>query len=197
MSSSHIYSAWLNKSGVPTGFAQDAACKPSAAQAVAKGIVLDLGASTGPTQVGAMFDPLSYVVCAKTGVFPTTISGDEYAAKDTLYSMTDLASILLGLNNGSNVSPAWPPIAGPIPTPLTLDDVVRMMTTAPAAVIGDRGPAGLGTLKVGAPGDVTVIDVQSGSFQFPIWQPGGSFVTVTSPTKLVVVRAFRAGTPIN
>jgi dihydroorotase len=47
---------------------------------------------------------------------------------------------------------------------LSLEEVVTMATATPGKII-NRLPKH-GTLQVGAPGDVTVLEVQNGSFEF-------------------------------
>lgn len=186
----HSYSEWVNQNGIPTGFAQNASCSNhSAAVAVAKGVVIDLGGSSAPTYGNNAFGPLSYIMCGKVDVYPPSLSADEFGTASGLYSMVDFASILLGLNTGNNISPT-PPAAflGPIQTAQTLNDMIYKMTRGPALALGDRAPALLGTLQIGAPGDVAVLNVQSGSFSYPIapW-------TVTSPTKIEVVKTIKGG----
>lgn len=186
----HSYSEYPNAGGVPTGFAQNASCSNhSAAAAVAKGIIIDLGASSGPAYGTSYFGYLSYIICGKIGIAPRSLSDDAYNASSALYSMTDMASILLGLNNGNNISPA-PPAAflGPIQTALVLDDLVTMMTRGPALVLGDRVPPLLGTLQVGAPADAVVWNVQPGSYTHVL-----SPWTVTSPVQITVVKTIKGG----
>ena len=104
--------------------------------------------------------------------------------------MTDLASILLGLNTGNNITPT-PPAAflGPISPTLTLDDLVTKMTRGPALALGDRVPALTGTLQVGAPADAAILVVSNaGGYQYTL-----SVWTVTSPTQITVVNTIKAG----
>ncbi len=188
----HAYSEWTHSVPAPTGFAQNASCaNHSAAAAVAKGIIIDIGASSGPTYGNNAFGPLSYIICGKIGIVPHSLSADDFGntGGQSLYSMVDLASILLGLNNGDNISPA-PPAAftGPIQTALTLSDVVYRMTRGPALALGDRAPALLGTLQLGAPGDAAILNVASGSFAYPF-----GYWTVTSPTQITVVKTIKGG----
>lgn len=187
----HPYSEWANANGVPTGFAQNASCSNhSAASAVSKGIIIDLGSSAGSGFASAAnaFGPLSYVICGKAGIAPHSLSADEfYASGATMYSMTDMASILLGLNNGNNISPA-PPAAfqGAIQTALTLSDVIYKMTRGPALALGDRVPALLGTLQVGSPGDVAVLhDAGASTYYLNPW--------TISTSKIEVVKTFKGG----
>lgn len=190
----HSYSEWTHglNPAVPNSFAQNASCaNHSAAAAVAKGIIIDIGASSGPTYGNNAFGPLSYVICGKIGIAPHSLSADDFGntGGQSLYSMVDLASILLGLNNGNNISPA-PPTAfqGPIQTALTLPDLVTKMTRGPALALGDRAPALLGTLRIGAPGDAAVLNVASGSFTYMLngW-------TISSPTQITVVKTIKGG----
>lgn len=189
----HSYSEWANANGVPTGFAQNSSCSNhSAAAAVAAGIIIDLGSSAGSGFASAAnaFGPLSYVICGKTGIAPHSLSADEfYASGATMYSMVDMASILLGLNNGNNISPT-PPAAfqGAIQTALTFSDLVYKMTRGPALALGDRAPAMLGTLQIGSPGDAAVLNVASGSFTYYLnpW-------TITTPTQITVVKTIKGG----
>jgi dihydroorotase len=192
----HPYTEWAHYVSGSYAFAQAGSCaNHSAAAAVAKGIIIDLGSSSGATYGNNAFGPLSYVICGKIGIAPHSLSDDTFNASSALYSMTDMASILLGLNNGNNISPL-PPAAfqGPIQTALTLSDVIYKMTRGPALVLGDRVPALTGTLQVGSPGDVAVLNVQSGSFAYPICSVLCSTTwTITSPTKIDVVKTIKGG----
>ena len=190
----HSYSEWTHSltPAVPNSFAQNASCSNhSAAAAVAKGIIIDIGASSGPTYGNNAFGPLSYVICGKIGIAPHSLSADDFGntGGQSLYSMVDMASILLGLNTGDNISPT-PPAAftGPIQTALTFPDLVTKMTRDPALALGDRVPALLGTLQVGAPGDATVLNVASGSFSYPF-----GYWTITSPTQITVIKTIKNG----
>jgi dihydroorotase len=186
----HSYSEWAHGVPAPTGFAQNSSCSNhSAAAAAAKGIIIDLGFSSGPAYGNNAFGPLSYVICGKIGITADSLSADDFAASSALYSMTDIASILLGLNNGNNITPTAPAaFLGPISPALTLDDLVTKMTRGPALVLGDRVPALLGTLQVGAPGDAAVLNVASGSFAYSFGYWG-----VTSPTQITVVKTIKGG----
>jgi dihydroorotase len=56
---------------------------------------------------------------------------------------------------------ALPTLLSPIRAgALDLSLVIRKLTVAPAAVLGDLLPRGAGTLAVGAPADVTVFDTE-------------------------------------
>lgn len=76
---------------------------------------------------------------------PDTISSDLHAVSGNTPGMPIVMSKFLGLG-------------------FKLEEVIAMATMAPAKVI-DRG-AKLGTLQVGAPGDVTLLDVMQGPVSF-------------------------------
>jgi dihydroorotase len=70
---------------------------------------------------------------------------------------------------------------------LPLSDVIGMATVAPASVIGRRGA--FGTLSAGAMADVTVLQLEEGTFPFT-----DSFgATVTGRQRLTAVSTIRAG----
>lgn len=188
----HAYSEWTHSvpGGVPTGFAQNGSCaNHSAAAAVAKGIIIDLGASSGPTYTNNAFGPLSLIACGKLGITAHSLSADDFNAGAAIYSMTDLASILLGLNTGNNISPTPPPaFLGPISPTLTLSDLVTKMTRGPALALGDRVPALLGTLQVDAPADAAIWTVTNGTYTYVL-----SPWTVTSSVQITTVKTIKAG----
>lgn len=185
-----ITHSWNNVDGAGTMFGSGGQCKQAVFDALAKGVVLDDGASVGaPGQ--AWLDPYSYGVMGKCGVSSTTISADEHNVN--VLSIPQLWGLYLGMNNGSNYVPQWAPTNGPILTPLTLSDLVYRSTRAPALVIGDRAPPLLGTLQVGAPGDVTVLTEQLGTFPLSVWQPPSNSMTVNTPAQYSVVKVFKAG----
>ena len=70
---------------------------------------------------------------------------------------------------------------------LSLDDVIAMATTAPAAAIGRVGD--FGTLAVGAVADVTVLRLEEGRFPFT----DAIGVTVEGRQRLEPVATLRAG----
>lgn len=190
----HVHTAVRNPQGLPTGFALNGVVRQSAFEAMQKGIILDMGASTGPNNPACDFDPYTYGVCAKVGVQMSTISADEFNIAPTqgpLWSMPQLAGLVYALNEGSHVSPLWAPSAGPILQPLAPADLFRMMTLNPALVIGDRGPFGLGTLKAGAPADLVVMRGDTGSFSWVVGPP--SSCKVTGTVVFVVEKTMKGG----
>lgn len=105
---------------------------PEALAAAARGVVFDLGHS------GAGFDPEVAQVALAAGLRPTTVSSD-IAVINVRQRVRSLAHVMgrvaeLGIG---------------------LPELVRSITAAPAAVYGLPG----GHLSPGAPGDVTVFDV--------------------------------------
>lgn len=71
---------------------------------------------------------------------------------------------------------------------LSLDEVIAMATTAPAAALGAAG-AGLGTLAVGAEADVTVLGLEEG--RFALMDSAGA--TREADRRLVPFAVVRAG----
>jgi dihydroorotase len=71
---------------------------------------------------------------------------------------------------------------------MSLDDVIAMATTAPAAALGTAG-SGLGTLAIGAEADVTVLGLEEG--RFDLTDSAGT--TREARQRLVPVAVFRAG----
>lgn len=72
---------------------------------------------------------------------------------------------------------------------LSLDEVVAMATTAPAAALGAKATAGLGVLAVGAEADVTVLRLEEGRFE--LVDTAGTMRE--APQRLVPVATVRAG----
>jgi dihydroorotase len=70
---------------------------------------------------------------------------------------------------------------------LPLAEVIRAVTTRPAAVIGRAGE--LGTLRPGAAGDVTVLDHERGDFEFE----DNDGQTILGPERLVPVLTIKDG----
>lgn len=132
----HAYTGWQ-----PGAIVSDAGrLVPGAREARDRGVRFDVGHGAGsftwPVAEAALGD----------GFRPDTISSDLHRF-NIATPVHDLATtlskfLLLGL---------------------TLDEVVAMATTAPAAALGPAG-AGLGTLAVGAEADVTVLRLEEGRF---------------------------------
>jgi len=114
---------------------QDGRVLPAVLDAKARGVIIDVGHGIGG------FD---YSICESAlqqGLLPDTISSDIHPR---------------GLYQPGRPYLPWV-MSQFLQLGFTLEQVVEMATVAPARII-DRIP-GLGTLQIGAPGDVTLLDL--------------------------------------
>ena len=138
----HAYSGAPNLAGRPTNILQDGKLLPAALAAKQRGVVFDVGHG------GGSFD---YTVCEaaiQQGCPPDTISSDIHVVSGNTPGMPYLTWVMskfLGLG-------------------FTLGQVVAMATAAPARVINRADK--LGTLQVGAPADVSVLELVQGPVSF-------------------------------
>jgi dihydroorotase len=138
----HAYSGAPNIAGTFTNIVQDGKLLPAALAAKQRGVVFDVGHG------GGSFD---YTVCEaamREGAGPDTISSDIHVFSGNTPGMPYLTWVMskfLGLG-------------------LPLEQVVAMATINPAKSI-NRAPK-LGTLQVGAPGDVAILDLVEGPVSF-------------------------------
>ncbi|MFL5146538.1 MAG: amidohydrolase family protein [Microvirga sp.] len=138
----HAYSGAPNIAGQFTNIVQDGRLLPAALAAKQRGVVFDVGHG------GGSFD---YTVCEaamQQGCPPDTISSDIHVFSGNTPGMPYLTWVMskfMGLG-------------------FTLEQVVAMATSAPAKVI-DRQPK-LGTLQVGAPADVSIMELVQGPVSF-------------------------------
>ena len=138
----HCFSGAPNLAGEFTNIVQGGKVIPAAVAAKQKGVIFDIGHG------GGSFDYTVAETAIQQGILPDTISSDLHAVSGNTPGMPFLPIVMskfLGLG-------------------FTLEQVIAMATTAPAKVI-DRG-AKLGTLQVGAPGDVTLLDFLQGPISF-------------------------------
>jgi dihydroorotase len=114
---------------------------PEAREAQERGVIYDVGHGSGS------FYWLVAETCLNAGVGPGTLSTDLHASSymGPAYDLATIMSkyLLLGCS---------------------LDDVVEMATLAPAKAVGME--ESIGTLRVGAEADATILDLQRGEFQF-------------------------------
>ncbi|MBI3734560.1 MAG: amidohydrolase/deacetylase family metallohydrolase [Chloroflexi bacterium] len=112
--------------------------REAAREAAARGMIFDVGHGRGS------FDWRVAEAALAQGFWPQTISSDlhRYNVDGPVYDLATTASKFLQLG-------------------LPLDEVIARVTAAPARVI--RQPD-LGTLRVGACGDATLLELQSGEF---------------------------------
>jgi dihydroorotase len=138
----HAYSGFLNLANQPTNIVQDGALLPAARAAKQRGVVFDVGHG------GGSFDYTVAEAAMAAGAGPDTISSDIHVFSGNSPGMPYVTWVMSKfLNLG-----------------LTLEQVVAMATTAPARVIGRGGK--LGTLQVGAPADVSLLELVEGPVEF-------------------------------
>src|SRR5207245_10067425 len=131
----HAYSGAPNIAGRFTNIVQDGRLLPAALAAKRRGVVFDVGHG------GGSFDYTVAEVAIPAGAAPDTISSDIHVVSGNTPGMPYLTWVMSKfLNMG-----------------FTLEQVIAMATINPAKVIGRVD--GLGTLKVGAPGDVSVLEL--------------------------------------
>ena len=138
----HAYSGAPNIAGAFTNIVQDGKLLPAALAAKQRGVIFDVGHG------GGSFDYTVAEVAIPGGCGPDTISSDIHAVSGNTPGMPYLPWVMskfMGLG-------------------FTLEQVVAMATINPAKII-NRAPK-LGTLQVGAPGDVSIMEVVEGPVSF-------------------------------
>jgi dihydroorotase len=138
----HAYSGAPNVGGAFTNIVQDGRLLPAALAAKRRGVIFDVGHG------GGSFDYSVAEIAIPGGCGPDTISSDIHVFSGNTPGMPYLTWVMskfLGLG-------------------FTLDEVVAMATVNPAKVI-NRMPK-LGTLQVGAPGDVAIMELVEGPVSF-------------------------------
>jgi dihydroorotase len=138
----HCYSGAPNIGGQFTNIVQDGKLLPAALAAKQRGVVFDIGHG------GGSFDYTIAEAAIQQGCPPDTISSDIHVFSGNSPGMPYLTWVMskfMGLG-------------------FSLEQVVTMATTNPAKSIA-RMPK-LGTLQVGAPGDVAVLDLVEGPVSF-------------------------------
>ena len=138
----HAYSGAPNNAGQGTNIVQDGKLLPAALAAKKRGVVFDVGHG------GGSFDYTIAEAAIAQGAPPDTISSDIHVFSGNTPGMPYLTWVMSKfLNLG-----------------FTLGEVIAMASANPARVI-DRLPK-LGTLEVGAPGDVSILEVVEGAVRF-------------------------------
>ena len=138
----HCYSGFPNIAGEFTNIVQDGKILPAALEAKKRGVIFDIGHG------GGSFDYTVAEAAMAQGCPPDTISSDIHVFSGNSPGMPYLPWVMskfMGLG-------------------FTLEQVVTMATSAPAKVI-NRAPK-LGTLQVGAPGDVAIMELVEGPVSF-------------------------------
>ena len=138
----HAFSGAPNIAGKFTNIVQDGKLLPAALEAKKRGVVFDVGHG------GGSFDYTVAEAAIAQGAGPDVLSSDIHvfsANSPGVPYLTNVMSKFLNLG-------------------FTLEQVVAMATSAPAGVI-NRG-AKLGTLAVGAPADVSFLEIVDGATEF-------------------------------
>src|SRR5262245_27751655 len=138
----HAYSGAPNIAGAFTNIVQDGKLLPAALAAKQRGVIFDVGHG------GGSFDYTIAEVAIPGGCAPDTISSDIHVFSGNTPGMPYLPWVMskfMGLG-------------------FTLEQVVAMATINPAKII-NRVPK-LGTLQVGAPGDVAIMELVEGPVSF-------------------------------
>ncbi|MGJ4946160.1 amidohydrolase family protein [Bradyrhizobium sp. HKCCYLS1011] len=138
----HAYSGAPNMSGVFTNIVQDGRLLPAALAAKQRGVLFDVGHG------GGSFDFTVAEVAIPAGCTPDTISSDIHVFSGNSPGVPFLPNVM-----GKFLAMGFP-----------LEQVVTMATSAPAKII-NRTPK-IGTLQIGAPGDVAIMDLVEGPVTF-------------------------------
>ena len=138
----HCYSGAPNNAGVGTNIVQDGKLLPAALAAKKRGVIFDIGHG------GGSFDYTIAEAAIAQGCPPDTISSDVHVFSGNSPGMPYLPwvmSKLIGLG-------------------FSMSEVVAMATSAPARVIS-RIPKH-GTLQIGAPADLSILEIVEGPVAF-------------------------------
>lgn len=138
----HCFSGAPNNAGMGTNIVQDGKLLPAALAAKRRGVVFDIGHG------GGSFDYTIAEAAMAQGCMPDTISSDVHVFSANTPGMPYLPWVMskfLGLG-------------------FSLSEVVSMATAAPARVIA-RIPKH-GTLQIGAPADLSIMEVVEGTVEF-------------------------------
>ena len=138
----HAYSGFPNMAGAFTNIVQDGKLIPAALAAKQRGVIFDVGHG------GGSFDYTVAEIAIPGGCGPDTISSDLHAVSGNTPGMPYLPWVMskfMGLG-------------------FSLEQVVAMATINPAKIINRAQK--LGTLQVGAPGDVAIMELVEGPVTF-------------------------------
>jgi dihydroorotase len=138
----HCYSGFPNVAGEFTNIVQDGRVIPAALSAKQRGVIFDIGHG------GGSFDFTVAEAAIQQGCLPDTISSDIHVFSGNTPGMPYLTWVM-----SKFLALGFP-----------LEQVVAMATSKPAGVI-NRLPK-LGTLQVGAPGDVSILELVEGPVSF-------------------------------
>ncbi len=138
----HAYSGAPNIGNAFTNIVQDGKLLPAAVEAKKRGVVFDVGHG------GGSFDYTIAEAAIAGGAGPDVISSDIHVFSGNSPGMPYLTWVMSKFMNLG----------------YTLEQVVTMATATPAKVINKMPKAG--TLQVGAPGDVSLLEVVEGPVSF-------------------------------
>jgi len=138
----HCYSGFPNMAGEFTNIVQDGRVIPAAMSAKQRGVIFDIGHG------GGSFDYNVAEAAIEQGCLPDTISSDIHVYSGNTPGMPYLTWVM-----SKFLALGFP-----------LEQVVAMATVKPSTVI-NRLPK-LGTLQVGAPGDVSILELVEGPVSF-------------------------------
>jgi dihydroorotase len=138
----HAYTGAPNLAGEFTNIVQNGALIPEALSAKQRGVIFDVGHG------GASFDFTVAEASIMQGGTPDTISSDIHVVSGNTAGMPYLMWVM-----SKFLALGFP-----------IERVLAMVTVNPAKVIG-RLPK-LGTLQVGAPGDVAIMELVEGAVSF-------------------------------
>src|ERR1700704_2204042 len=134
----HSYSGFPNMSGAFTNIVQDGKLLPAALAAKQRGVMFGVGHG------GGSFDFTVAEIAIPGGCTPDTISSDIHVFSGNSPGIPFLPNVMSKF----------------MAMGFSLEQVVTMATTAPAKII-NRAPR-IGTLQIGAPGDVAIMDLVEG-----------------------------------
>src|SRR5438477_6581224 len=138
----HSYSGFPNIAGVFTNIVQDGKLLPAALAAKQRGVIFDVGHG------GGSFDFTVAEAAIPAGCTPDTISSDMHVFSGNSPGIPFLPNVMSKF----------------MAMGFSLEQVVTMATTAPAMII-NRAPK-IGTLQLGAPGDVAIMELVEGPVTF-------------------------------
>jgi dihydroorotase len=138
----HAYSGAPNTAGAFTNIVQGGNLLPAALAAKQRGVIFDVGHG------GGSFDFTVAEVAIPGGCRPDTISSDIHVFSGNSPGVPFLPNVMSKF----------------MAMGFSLEDVVAMTTMAPAKII-NRAPK-IGTLQIGAPGDVAIMEMVEGPVSF-------------------------------
>src|SRR5450755_1431168 len=138
----HAYSGAPNIAGAFTNIVRDGKLLPAALAAKQRGVIFDVGHG------GGSFDFTVAEVAIPAGCAPDTISSDIHVFSGNSPGVPFLTNVMSKF----------------MAMGFSLEQVVTMTTTAPAKII-NRAPR-IGTLQIGAPADVAIMELVEGPVSF-------------------------------